>query len=104
MHRNKPTTDDRPTTSSTVHVHGASLKENAPLTGSSSTSTLNSNKRKLSDRDLAASMTAVEPKKPKLATKFLDPNAKKAEKVTADFPNGFFYCHQCAKKRDVSSE
>lgn len=102
MRRNKPTTDDRPAAGSTVHVHGTSLKENAPLTASSSTSTLNSNKRKLSDCDLAMSMAAVETKKPKLAAKILDPNAKKTDKVPADFPNGFFYCHQCAKKRDVS--
>jgi hypothetical protein len=104
MHRNKPTTDEKFANSSTVHVHGASLKENAPLAGGSSTSTLHSNKRKLSDRDLAASMPAIELKKPKLATKILDPNAKKTDKFPADFPNGFFYCHQCAKKRDVSSE
>lgn len=37
VRRNKPTTGDRlTTTGSTLHVHGSSLKENAPLTGSSS--------------------------------------------------------------------
>jgi hypothetical protein len=24
--------------------------------------------------------------------------------MTAEFPNGFFYCHQCNKKRDSSGE
>ncbi|SRR6267154_2477755 len=32
------------------------------------------------------------------------PTPTVASNATADFPNGFFYCHQCNKKRDSSGE
>src|ERR1700675_2905582 len=101
-----------------AHVPPSStiLKENAPLWTSddithpnvSSISPSISHKRKLSDRDPSISMVEVViTKKPKQF-----PNAKSKESNNAsvnaasatrseDFPNGFFYCHQCAKKRDV---
>ena len=32
------------------------------------------------------------------------PSRPTASNATAEFPNGFFYCHQCNKKRDSSGE
>ncbi len=32
------------------------------------------------------------------------PTRTEASATTEEFPNGFFYCHQCNKKRDFSGE
>jgi hypothetical protein len=70
-----------------------SHKENAPLTP---TPNLLHRKRKLSDPD-ASSLAS--PKKQKLASG--KTNFQLAP-TSADFPNGFMYCHQCSRKRDIS--
>lgn len=85
------------------------LKENAPLrlshaSMSQPSTGSTSHKRKLSDLDLSATMAVATTKKTKLA-----PGAggkvshsEAAESVSPEFPNGFVYCHQCSKKRDVA--
>lgn len=107
------------------HVSTLSVnrKENAPLRATDMfqtqlkiNSTPLSRKRKLSESDANMAIAAIPSstmKKPKLAT-----GAKVAEKhkagtlvpkiqssnISEEFPNGFFYCHQCSKKRDSASE
>jgi hypothetical protein len=103
----------------------ANRKENAPLRASNmfqtqikSTSASASRKRKLSESDTNMAVAAIpssSTKKAKLATDD-KPKPTKPSKagaltqkiqpsnVTEEFPNGFFYCHQCAKKRDSPCE
>lgn len=72
-------------------------------------------KRKLVDTE--ATSDDEEPladiaKKPKAVAKAKPPPAKKqkkatlsrAEEPTEEFPNGYFYCHQCNRKRDRARE
>jgi len=71
-----------------------SRKENAPL------QTLLSRKRKLSDPDPSPST-----KKQKLVAgtpSSIPAPLVSASNASADFPNGFIYCHQCSRKRDIS--
>lgn len=52
----------------------------------------------------------TKPKRPKVSTTTSKPQGATrpsrptASNATAEFPNGFFYCHQCNKKRDSSGE
>jgi len=101
-----------------AHVAASSkLKENTPLrplqlgmnqqpTGSTSL------KRKLSDRDSSSLIfdgVVVPFKKSKLSSTMngTTSNAKEiqpaslSDKPYPNFPNGFVYCHQCNKKRDM---
>ena len=104
----------------------ANRKENAPLRASNmfqtqtkSTSASASRKRKLSESDTNVAVAAVPSssmKKAKLGTNDDKPKATKPSKAAArvqkiqpsnvseEFPNGFFYCHQCSKKRDSACE
>jgi len=104
----------------------ANLKENAPLRASNmiqgqtrSTSASPSRKRKLSESDTNMGVAAVpssSTKKAKLVTDADKPKVMKPSKASAsvqktlpsnateEFPNGFFYCHQCSKKRDSTCE
>jgi len=49
-------------------------------------------------------------KRPKVSTMinktqgFTKPTRTVESTATEEFPNGFFYCHQCNKKRDSSGE
>lgn len=113
---------------SALHVStvSANRKENAPLQANNmfqtqpSTSGSQSRKRKLSESN-STNMVVVEIpalKKPKVA-----PGKKGADKPKAtqtktsaavprghpsepseEYPNGWFYCHQCNKKRDSAGE
>jgi hypothetical protein len=80
-----------------------SRKENAPLTTASPLS----RKRKLSDPE-GSSITSTKkqrlvPKSPLKTSSIPEPLAS-ASNTSADFPNGFIYCHQCSQKRDISGE
>ena len=52
----------------------------------------------------------TKPKRPKVSTMTSKaqgstrPSRTEASNATEEFPNGFFYCHQCSKKRDSSGE
>lgn len=98
-----------------VSTTSANRKENTPLRVSNlfqiptTAFTSSTRKRKLSEStsNMVALSTSKKPKlisdtqaidKPK-ATKF-----KISTNTSEEFPNGFFYCHQCAKKRDSTSE
>lgn len=100
-----------------VHVAGSSkLKENTPLRSSqlamsqqaTSSSPL---KRKLFDCDPSSLVfDGVNPgsKRPKLSTGAASLKGTKvqplmpAANACPEFPNGFTYCHQCNKKRDLA--
>ncbi|KDQ57441.1 hypothetical protein JAAARDRAFT_193771 [Jaapia argillacea MUCL 33604] len=103
-----------------LHVSGH--KENAPGDNSMSSSP---NKRKLSNRDTAdshsdadatasappkakkqkltksASMTSMKPPKKAVSTTSAALKIKPSN-ANEEYPDGYFYCHQCAKKRDNS--
>jgi hypothetical protein len=104
-----------------VSTLSANRKENAPLrifqTQFPATSESLSRKRKLSESDTNAAAPVPSSsgmKKQKLAADKL--KATKSTKggplipmtqlpnTSEEFPNGFFYCHQCYKKRDPASE
>jgi hypothetical protein len=109
-----------------VSTLSANRKENAPLRPSNmfrtqmqSTSASPSRKRKLSESDANMAIAAIsssDMKKPKLAAEANKPKASKPSKdgglipnaqlsnACEEFPNGFFYCHQCSKKRDFACE
>ena len=82
---------------------------NMPITDSP----LNAIKRKRSEGNLNETeqrAPETNPKRPKVST--MSSKAQGSSKLsrtessnaTAEFPNGFFYCHQCSKKRDSSGE
>ncbi|GLB37681.1 hypothetical protein LshimejAT787_0407320 [Lyophyllum shimeji] len=84
------------------------LKENTPLRPSNggiprSISDMSPLKRKVSQHDLAASDSTVPvPKKQKIAEIRAVPyQPTVASNACPEFPNGFVYCHQCSRKRDV---
>lgn len=92
----------------------AQLKENTPLRRSNaSISPMESvsHKRKLSaasasSPDVVRAMPSV--KKQKLLVSATGSSAKSkpgqssgAQDTDPEYPNGFFYCHQCSKKRDA---
>jgi hypothetical protein len=88
--------------------HDASHKENTPLTTTTTSSAFsNSNKRKLSDRDLAMTTLNLKAKKSKMDATGDGPShpmVSEATDTNLEFPNGPFYCHQCGRKRDLSRE
>jgi len=113
-------------TSGALHVSAisANKKENTPLRPSNMiqiqttafASPLN-RKRKLSESltNMAAGGVPSSSKKPKLVTDTKDMDKPKPKgsalqvrmatsNATEEFPNGFFYCHQCSKKRDSASK
>lgn len=75
-----------------------SHKENTPLTIASHLH----RKRKLSDPKGGSTkkqkLAAVTPLQTSSSPVPLDSTPD----VSADFPNGYIYCHQCSKKRDIS--
>ncbi|KAF8222939.1 hypothetical protein L208DRAFT_1319609 [Tricholoma matsutake] len=79
-----------------------SCKENAPLTSAN----LLFRKRKLSDPN-ASSISSTKKKKliagTPLKTGSIPALLTSAPSASADFPNGFTYCHQCSRKRDISA-
>ncbi|KAF8871260.1 hypothetical protein CPB84DRAFT_1830164 [Gymnopilus junonius] len=101
-----------------VHVAGGSkLKENMPLRPSQlamsqQAASSPSLKRKLSERDVSTLVfdrVNPVPKRSKLSTAIplknthiVQPTAP-AENACPEFPNGFAYCHQCNKKRDLAA-
>ncbi|KAI0339785.1 hypothetical protein BDW22DRAFT_1399341 [Trametopsis cervina] len=114
-----------------VRWTSADVKKNATLTpltplrtssqaNMSTLSSSSSSKRKLSDDDNTSSDDVSKnsnAKKVKLSTSAPQPTSKanvstqpKEKKdvketqmtETAEYPNGFFYCHQCCRKRDMS--
>jgi hypothetical protein len=101
-------------------IASGNLKENTPLRPTHGSMTqqftaTTSLKRKLSDRDVSTSVMALNAKKPKFATSsgVNTADSRKKEEVSANvgtmptiinFPNGFIYCHQCGKKRDVDGK
>lgn len=109
------------------------LKENAPLhplrtnsQANMSTNSSASKKRKTHDEDKSndphEDPAATKSKKPKLSVPASQPTGKaktvvkpkpKDDKETKEgeedspveeYPNGYFYCHQCTRKRDTSCE
>jgi hypothetical protein len=101
LHRTK----QKVTNGSSPHVpHVVSRKENTPITATTSSTV--SHKRKLSDRDVTTSVVPLEPDLKAMKRNPEDGPTKPRVKATdpcAEFPNGAFYCHQCAKKRDMNS-
>lgn len=108
-----------------------SLKENTPLRPSRTNSQLvavtmqhdksSSKKRKMPDDDMLddhSEPPSTKSKKPKVATapqparkaksaandKGKQPTISPAEIPSEEYPNGYFYCHQCNRKRDRSGE
>ncbi|KAF9227409.1 hypothetical protein BS17DRAFT_800432 [Gyrodon lividus] len=89
----------------------ASHKENALLRSCSSTSQMvpstisgpSSHKRKLDVDSIAGMPDQPLTKKPKATQPNLDgmSQVNKLANATNEYPNGFVYCHQCNKKRDV---
>lgn len=114
------------TTPNAQHVSTltANRKENAPLRASNifqaqtkGDSTSPSRKRKLSESDtnmtVAAALPSSSTKKAKLAADVDNKtkskggalaNKTQSSNISEEFPNGFFYCHQCSKKRDAASK
>ncbi|KAG6920244.1 hypothetical protein DXG01_005013 [Tephrocybe rancida] len=101
-----------PTTLSFSHksatLTSLTLKENTPLRPSNggvtrAVSDLHTLKRKTSEQDIS-STNSVNAKKQKLvelpAALLPQPPAANA---SAEFPNGFVYCHQCSHKRDAAA-
>lgn len=104
-------------------VPSSRLKENTPLSpfqlamAQHASSSSASTKRKLSDRDSSSlvfdGVYVSSSKKSRLSTsaasmtplkaKALKP-AMPAANACPEFPNGFAYCHQCNKKRDISGK
>ena len=96
-------------------IHTASstkLKENTPLRLQFTTNPSTSRKRKLSDCVSVHGPISVL-KKAKLNAADETPSKVKAPRsqqivptanACPDFPNGYVYCHQCSKKRDILSE
>ena len=87
----------------------AKLKENTPLRPLQfATNPSMSHKRKLSDCDSIHNDSVSVVKKAKLVLTDGSPSKVKAIVPTAnacpDFPNGYVYCHQCSRKRDILSE
>ena len=101
-----------------VHTHSSNRKENAPLQFSSiiqdqdpATSSPN-RKRKLSESYTNMNMASVDGttslvKKAKVSVNEKTVHKSKTttakigtQQVSEEFPNGWFYCHQCNKKRD----
>lgn len=108
------------------------LKENAPLhplrinsQANMSANSSASKKRKMHEDDKSdphADSAATKSKKPKLSVSASQPTGKakavakpkpKDDKEAKDaevdspaeqYPNGYFYCHQCTRKRDTSCE
>ena len=108
--------------SSPLHVdtHTSNRKENAPLQAGSmiqaqdSVTSSPNRKRKLSESHTNINMggsedTASILKKAKVPvdeTAIHKPKAKtgtqsQPQQVSEEFPNGWFYCHQCSQKRDL---
>ena len=109
-----------------VRTFSANRKENAPLRPSNmfqtqmqSTSASPSRKRKLSESDTNTAVAAVPSssmKKQKLVAYVDMSKTTKPSKdgtmvqniqpsnASEEFPNGYFYCHQCSRKRDSTSE
>lgn len=100
--------------------HLTEMETESSMTSLSS-STSPSSKRRLSDAsDDRAEASGHQNKKPKVSAgtagstsskKGLDKGSRKTNKKkaavkaplkTAEYPNGWFYCHQCNKKRDMS--
>ncbi|KAH9485467.1 hypothetical protein JR316_0002375 [Psilocybe cubensis] len=103
-------------------VPSSSLKENTPLSpfqlamSQQHTLSFTSTKRKLADRDASSfvfdGVHISSSKKSRLSTSTASMaplNSKESKPVLPttntcpEFPNGFVYCHQCNKKRDVSA-
>ena len=91
----------------------AKLKENTPLRLQFTTNPSTSRKRKLSDCISARDGSISVLKKAKLNATDESPSKVKASRSeqivpTANacpkFPNGYVYCHQCYKKRDILSK
>ena len=97
-------------------IHTASsakLKENTPLRLQFTTNPSTSRKRKLSDCISIHDGPISVLKKSKLIAADETPSKVKAPRsqqivptanACPDFPNGYVYCHQCSKKRDILSE
>ena len=102
-------------------LHSSKLKENTPLRPlslsmqqQSSSSTLTSAKRKLSDRDAPSQVldgVIISSKKIRMSMDGSASNSIKYRRTqtlaylnnaSEEFPNGFVYCHQCNKKRDAA--
>ena len=113
--RTSNTPDSLLTTTSNRQSHGADMpKENAPLrarneehiSSAGSSPVVVQLKRKRSARDLGREGTersAVQTKKQRVSSdvKARSANTKtEPSNATEEYPDGFFYCHQCSKKRD----
>lgn len=104
-----------------THVASSKQKENTPLRPfhipmaehASSSSSSSSLKRKMADREPSKLEGVIIPsaKKSKLATNISNMTPSKsvsakpilsATNACPEFPNGWAYCHQCNKKRDVT--
>lgn len=102
-----------------VYTHSSNRKENAPLQSGSmvqaSVASSPNRKRKLSEShtNMAGTEgTASSVKKAKVSingkgvdkpktTKAKTGTQNQPQQVSEEFPNGWFYCHQCNKKRDL---
>ena len=97
-------------------IHTASstkLKENTPLRLQFTTNSSSSRKRKLSDCISIHDGSASVLKKAKFSAVDETPSKVKASRsqqiiptanACPEFPNGFAYCHQCSRKRDILSK
>jgi hypothetical protein len=59
---------------------------------------------KLDDTEQHAPESKSKRRKVSAMTSKTQDSQKQASNATSEFPNGFFYCHQCNKKRDSSGE
>ena len=87
------------------------LKENTPLRPLQyATNTSASRKRKLSNCDSIHAGPISVLKKVKLVAADATPSKVRSQPIVPtanacpDFPNGYAYCHQCCRKRDILSE
>lgn len=102
-----------------THTQSSNRKENVSLQSSSliqaqdSTAASPNRKRKLSESCINMNIASVEStasfvKKAKVIHKPITNKAKtgtqKPQQTSEEFPNGWFYCHQCNKKRDSGCE
>ena len=92
---------------------GTKLKENTPLRLQFTTNSSTSRKRKFSDCVSIHDGPLSVLKKAKLIAADATPSKVKAPRsqqivptanACPDFPNGYVYCHQCSKKRDILSK